>query len=123
MQGAPAIARGVLDFVLDDSHRDSNGELFEYYDANTGQAIGSQALAPAGYACLGRVAAGLNDGAAYKVIEPGLTRAIRSAAAAPDARNGQLGAIGSLLLAGQAVGAFSAPAVAENQDAVVAGSR
>jgi hypothetical protein len=81
---------------------------YGYFRAGDGTPVGAETLPTIGYACLARLAAAVGDRGARRRLEPMLRRITWELASLPSAQEAPLYAAGPLLLAAEALGAFSA---------------
>lgn len=109
VRGVPKAGKALLAFATDRKHRNKLGQLYQYYDAETGDPIGAAVLAGTGYACLVRVAVALEDGGSLAYLGTLLQNEMQHAAEAPQVLEAPLFSAGPMLLAAYAMGAFSAP--------------
>lgn len=107
LYGRPALAAALLDFARDGDHTVRTGRLYAYFRIRDGAPVGIAELSSAGYACLGRLAAGLDDRGAFEDFTPWLLLAMRDITRVPSAQVAPLYDGGQLLLAAYAAGAFS----------------
>jgi len=106
MRGMPALAQSMLAFAAEPSRRDDTGRLYGYYHRNTGKAAGKAPLGSAGYACLARVAVGMNNRKSAASFDLALTGDMLTLAAAPRDEGAPLYSAGPLLRAAVALRAF-----------------
>lgn len=107
IRGAPALARGVLDFATDRAGHNRYGRLLNYHDGARGTAIGDAALSASGYACLGRLAAALGDQGAWDALEPQLVADLDPPPTVALSSEAPLYAAGPQLRAALAAGVFA----------------
>lgn len=97
--GLPQLSGRLLEFAVSRAPRD---RLRAWYRVDGGAAAGETPLAPAGLACLVRIASALDDRAALDVLDPELAAELRTVARARTLP----APAGALLLAAQARGAL-----------------
>jgi hypothetical protein len=112
LHGAPASARRVLDFAEDDRHRGGPLGLYAYYRGEAGAPVGDVPLSTTGYACLMRLAVGLNDARDVKHLAPDFISQLQMTVQLFDQQPTPLYAAGPMLLTAQKMGAL-APAKKE----------
>lgn len=108
VRGRPKIAARVLDFATARGHHNRYGRIYAYFDGRDGEPVGDDALSSAGYACLGQLAAALDDTGAWKRIEPQLLDDMRPVATLAASQSAPLYAAAPMLRAAYAAGAFNA---------------
>lgn len=106
MRGMPALAQSMLGFAAEPARRDDTGRLYGYYHRNTGKPAGKAPLGSAGYACLARVAVGLNDRKSAASFDTALAGDMLALAAAEPDEGAPLYSAGPLLRAAVALRAF-----------------
>jgi hypothetical protein len=109
LRGMPDLARSMLSFAAEPARKDDTGRLYGYYHRATGKPAGKAPLGSAGYACLARVAVGLNDRKSAASFEMALTGDMLALAAMPRDEGAPLYSAGPLLRAAVALGAFTGP--------------
>lgn len=108
LRARPRSADDVLEVIEDDDAW--SGVLpFGYFDHADGEPRGLQPLSYHGYACLAQLAGHRGRGGARRRLEPQLRRITWELASLPSAQEAPLYLAGPLLLAAEALGAFSAP--------------
>lgn len=109
VRGRPKLGKGVLKFAGARGHRNAFGRLHAYYDANDGDPRGEQSLSTTGYACLGRLAAMLDDDGAWERLEPQLLADMGTLPTMALSNDAPLYSAGPLLLTAWAAGALNPP--------------
>ena len=107
VRGIPRLAARVLDFATARSHRNRYGRIYAYFDGREGDPVGEGALSSTAYACLGQLAAALDDSGAWKRIEPQLLDDMRPVATLAASQAAPLYAAAPMLRAAYAAGAFN----------------
>lgn len=107
VRGRPKLAARVLDFATARGHRNRYGRIYAYFDGRDGEPVGEDALSSTGYACLGQLAAALDDTGAWKLIEPQLLEDMRPVATLAASQAAPLYAAAPMLRAAYAAGAFN----------------
>ncbi len=103
---APRVGNGVLDFILEGSHRRYGGKLWSYYDARDGTPVTDKGLSGTGYACLVRLAVALDRRDALAALLPPLGEEMQHLGEVPQLSEAFLYSAGPMLMAAQAAGAF-----------------
>lgn len=107
VRGQPKLAARVLDFATARGHRNRYGRIYAYFDGRDGDPVGEDALSATGYACLGQLAAALDDTGAWKQIEPQLLEDMRPVATLAASQSAPLYVTAPMLRAAYAAGAFN----------------
>lgn len=106
-QGAPRVGQRLLDFIRAGAHRRYGGKLWAYYDARSGEPVGSKGLSGTGYACLVRLAVALNRRDAVAQLLGPLGGEMQRLGEVPQLSEAFLYSAGPMLLAARAAGALA----------------
>ncbi len=109
-RSAPRVGGRLLDFIGQGAHKRYGGKLWAYYDAQSGEPIGSKGLSGTGYACLVRLAVALDRRDALAQLLGPFGGEMQRLGEVPQLSEAFLYSAGPMLLAAHAAGALTSPA-------------